>query len=49
MCEYEIKGQLHRFQDIKSFISDVVKSNEGWSIRWLVLIMKEKKESSEEG
>lgn len=43
--ECEIKGRLHRFQDIKSFIDEAVESKEGWLSRRLALIAKEKKES----
>lgn len=43
--ECEIKGRLHRFQDIKSFIDEAVESKEEWLSRRLALIAKEKKES----
>lgn len=47
MRECEIKGRLHRFPDIKGFLSEVVESKEEWLNRRFALIAKEKKKSGE--
>ena len=46
--ESEIKGRLHRFEDIRAFIDEVVECKEEWLERRFKVIAKKKKELRQE-
>lgn len=46
--ESEIKGRLHRFEDIRAFIGEVVESKEEWLERRFKVVAKKKKELGQE-
>ena len=46
--ESEIKGRLHRFPDIRSFINGVVESKEEWLVRRFKVIAEKKKALGQE-
>lgn len=46
--ESEIKGRLHRFENIRAFIDEVVESKEEWLERRFKVMAKKKKELGQE-
>ena len=46
--ESEIKGRLHRFEDIRAFIGEVVESKEEWLERRFKVMAEKKKELGQE-
>lgn len=45
--ESEIKGRLHRFEDIRAFIDEVVESKEEWLMRRFSKIAERKRKAGE--